>query len=241
MSFAFAAVAVLAACADDSDDASDAEAESAPGAALDGKADAPTFTGLYATTTTTTLQNGDVPDVELLADGTYVRRRCYHTGCALSVPETDRYNTYTSSSGKTYIRFYSFRTEWNATHDDRNQVPVIADVYEIQKTTTTIRLRKAYTSRWLSLRKTSAATLCSRGHGTWSSGSCSCPGAGGWSDDGYVGFVAGLGGCTVIPGAGESECDETEGFYTDDDATRVGTYCLCEHGTYLSNAGCAAL
>ncbi len=228
----------LAACADSTDTASDAEAETAPDQPL-GKADAATFTGLYATSSTT-LRAGDVPNVELLADGSYLRRRCYHDGCALPVAETDHFDTYTSSAGKTYIRFYSFRTQWNAAHDTRTQVPLVADVYEIVKTTTTIQLRKSYTTRWLTLRKTSAATLCSHGGGTWSA-DCACPGAGGWSDSGYIGFVAGLGGCTTIPGASESECDGTGGYYADDDATLAGTFCLCEHGMYLSNDGCAAL
>src|SRR5260221_10793965 len=89
-------LSALAACAE-SDDSSDAEAEAAPEQAL-GKADAPTFTGLYATTTTT-LHAGDVPDLQLLDGGQYVRRRCYHTSCALPVAETDKYDTYTSSSG----------------------------------------------------------------------------------------------------------------------------------------------
>ena len=159
----------------------------------------------------------------------------------LAVAETDHYDTYSSSSGKTYVRFYSFRTEWSAEHDDRNQVRVVADVYEIKKTAATIKLRKAYSTRWLTLRKTSATALCNGDQGTWASGYCSCPGEGGWSDEGYVGFVPGLGGCTSIPGAGESECDDTEGYYTDDDATLVNTYCLCEHGMYLANTGCEAL
>lgn len=229
---------LASACGDAADDASDEEAETASEQTL-GKADA-AFSGLYATSTTS-LRDGDVPNLNLLPGGTYVRRRCYHAGCALPVAETDHYDSYTSSSGKTYLRFYSFRNEWNAAHDDRTQVPVVADVYEVKKTATTIRLRKSYSTRWLTLRKTSAASLCKQGDGTWEGNNCSCPGSGGWSDSGYVGFVAGLGGCTSIPGAGESECDDTEGSYTDDDATLVDTYCLCEHGKYLSNTGCAAL
>ena len=241
VNFVMLAVA-SSACSDGTvDDLSDSEAEAAPEQDAQGKADAPTFIGVYATSATTTLQDGDVPNLELRQGGSYVRRRCYHAGCALPVPETDDYDTYRSSSGKTYLRFYSFRNEWSAEHDDRTQVRVVADVYEIKKTTTTIKLRKAYSSRWLSLRKTTAAALCNGDQGSWEANYCSCPGETGWSSDGYVSFVAGLGGCTLIPGIDESECDETEGLYTDDDGTLVATYCLCEHGMYLANTGCEAL
>lgn len=234
------AAAILAGCADVSDTDSDREAEGAPEQPL-GKADAQTLTGLYASSTTL-LQSGDIPNLELRADGEYVRRRCYHTNCALPVGETDHYDTYTSSAGKTYIRFYSFRSEWDETAGDRTEIRVVADVYEVIKTTTSIKLRKAYSSRWLTLRKRLVTSLCTSDGGTWSDGTCACPGAdGNWSDDGYVGFVAGLGGCTTIPGAGESECDDTGGWYTDDDATLVGAYCRCERGSYLSNAGCAPI
>jgi hypothetical protein len=238
-SFALVTSIFFGACADTTLDESDSEAESAPEQML-GKADAPTITGLYATSTTT-LKDGDVPNLELLATGSYVRRRCYHASCALPVAETDHYDTYTSSAGKSYLRFYSTKSVWNAAHDDRTSVAVVADVYEVVKTTTTIKLRKAYSTRWLTLAKKTATSLCTADHGTWTSGSCACPGAGGWSDNGYIGFIAGLGGCITIPGAGEGESDDTGGWYTDDDSTLVGTYCLCDRGSYLSNTGCAAI
>ncbi len=240
VTFVLVAAILSGACADATDNDSDGEAESAPEQLL-GKQDAPTFSGLYATATTS-LRDGDIPNLQLLAGGSFVRRRCYHASCALPVGESDHYDTYTSSSGKTYIRFYASRSEWSAAHDDRTQVPVVADVYEIQKTTTTIKLRKSYSTRWLTLRKTTPASLCTGDHGTWSSDGCDCPGAvGGWSDDGYVAFVTGLGGCATIPGVGEGECDDTEGWYTDDDATLVATYCRCDKGSYLANTGCESI
>ena len=239
LSVALALTILFGACADATDDDADGEAESAPEQLL-GKEDAATLTGLYATTTTT-LRDGDIPNLQLITGGTYVRRRCYHASCALPVGESDHYDTYTSTSGKTYIRFYSFRSEWNATHDDRSQVRVVADIYEITRTTTTIKLRKSYTTRWVTLRKSTAASLCNGGHGTWGNGSCACPGEGGWSDSGYVAFIPGLGGCTNIPGVSESECDATEGWYTDDDATLVATYCQCDTRSYLANTGCEAI
>jgi hypothetical protein len=231
---------LVGACADPTDDDSDREAELAPEQPL-GKDDAASFTGVYAASATTKLRNGDIPNLELNAAGDYVRRRCYHTDCALPVAETDHFDTYTSSSGKTYVRFYAFRTEWNEAAGDRDEIRVVGDVYEIVRTTTTIKLRKAYSSRWLSLRKTTARTLCTGDGGTWTDGACACPGAGDWSDDGYVGFVAGAGGCTTIAGAGEGECDDTGGWYTDDDSTAVGTYCRCDKGSYLANTGCEAI
>src|ERR1043165_5385077 len=96
---------LLVGCADATDDDSDREAETAP-EQLAGKEDAASLTGVYATSTTA-LKNGDIPNLELLASGAYVRRRCYHTNCALPVAETDAYDSYTSSTGKRYIRFYA--------------------------------------------------------------------------------------------------------------------------------------
>ncbi|MEO6772210.1 MAG: hypothetical protein ABI467_04205 [Kofleriaceae bacterium] len=236
----FALLAAFSACVDTSNDVSDSEAETAPQQLELAKADAPTFAGIYATSTTT-LSEGDVPDLELISGGTYVRRRCYHSDCSLPVAETGHYDTYKSSSGKTYLRFYGFTTRWNAAHDDRTQVPVVVDVYEITSTTETIHLRKSYSSRWLILRKTTAATRCTHTGGSWAQATCSCPGDTGWSDTTYVAFVPGAGGCTTIPGVSESECDDSEGYYTDDDATLVATYCQCDRGEYLASDGCTAL
>src|SRR5450432_3056171 len=85
---------------DPATDASDAEAETAPAAPPD-KADAAALDGLYATSTTA-LWSSDVPRVQFLPDGTYVRARCYHTRCGLEVAETDHYDL-VKSAGHTYV------------------------------------------------------------------------------------------------------------------------------------------
>jgi hypothetical protein len=225
---------------DASDEASDGEAADAPAQAADGKADGASFTGTYATSTAA-LRDGDVPNLELRADGSYVRRRCYHAGCALPVAQTDHFDTYTSSAGKTYVRFWSFDNHWNAAHDDHTTVPVIADVYELKQTSTGIKLRKARTSRWLTLRATTPTALCTKSGGSWDGSACACPGNTGWDETSYVAFITGLGGCSTIPGADEAECDATTGQYTDDDSTAVATYCLCANGSYLTSTGCTPL
>lgn len=234
LAYLLTAVLALGACATADDDLDDAEAETATGQEVSGS-----LVGLYSTSASLTLANGDIANLELRAGGTYVRMRCYHAGCAQQAPETDHYDTYTSSSGKTYVRFYSFEILWNAAHDDREEKRVVADVYEVQKTSTTIKLRKSYSSRWVTLRRTTAKTLCTSDGGSWSSSACACPGGGGgWSNDGYVVFAPGAGGCVMAAGANEDACDTTDGMWTDDDATPLGVYCRCQKGTYLTNDGC---
>src|SRR5205823_9427413 len=93
-------VPVLLVACTASDDPSDSEAETAPAQAA-GKADAPDFSGLYASTTSHHYAN-DVPALELRS-GQYIRSRCYHASCALDLPETDAYDIYAASSGKTYV------------------------------------------------------------------------------------------------------------------------------------------
>jgi hypothetical protein len=216
----------------DADAEADAEAEAAP--ASDGKADGiAQLAGVYATSTQT-LRAGDIPNLELVG-GAYVRNRCYHTGCSLRVAETDRFDSFTGSTGKTYVRFWSFEIVWNETSGDRDEVPVVLDTYEIKKTSTGIRLRKTYTSRWLSLRRRpSEATPCSASGGSRDGPSCTCPGPIEWP--GAI-FVPGLGGCTLAPAATEDQCLESGGFYTDDDATRTGAFCRCGAERYIDERG----
>ena len=226
---------VLAGCTDSAevDTMDDAAAEAAP---LSGKADGDAaLTGLYATASTT-LADGDIPNLELLSGGAYVRARCYHAGCSARRTETDRFDTFTSGAGKTYIRFWSFKIVPNTVSGDRDQVPTVADTYEIIKTSTTIKLRKTYSSRWVSLRKRAVKSLCTTSGGTWTT-ECACPGSGTWPG---TTFIAGGGGCQAVSGTDESECDDSNGFYTDDDATLIGSYCECGIGRYASDTGCAA-
>src|SRR5205085_2251782 len=99
------------------------------------------FAGTFASHATH-FYSGDLPALELRTDGRYVRARCYHASCALRLPETDKFDTYTSSSGKTYVRFWTFTVARDA-NDELQETPAIADVYEIRATTSGIKLRKS--------------------------------------------------------------------------------------------------
>ena len=205
MRAAFLAV-ILAGCATTVPD--DGEAFDAPPQAI-GKADSAAFLGLYASHATHHV-NGDVPALELRSDGQFVRARCYRASCSLETPEFGAFDEYTSSSGHTYVRFYS---AYDATK--------VVDVYEIRATSRGVQLRKAYATRWQSLYTTvvDPDPMCG-------------------ADQVYV---AGAGGC-IAPGASETNCDATHGMWTDDDATLIGSYCICNIGQYLDATGsCRAI
>jgi hypothetical protein len=229
------ALVLLAGCATAPTD--DSEAESAPPQAL-GKADGPQFTGIYQSHTTHHY-NGDIPAIELRTDGHYVRERCYRASCALPVPETDTYDVYTSSSGKSYVRFYAQDIQVDASMNLTNE-PVVTDVYEIRAFSKGIQLRKAYSTRWQSLYLSSPGLACASSGGAWTT-DCACPlnQPGTWP---VQVFVPGAGGCIATPGANEGNCDDSHGMWTDDDATLVGSYCICTQGEYLTaDGGCAAI
>jgi hypothetical protein len=51
-------------------------------------------------------------------------------------------------------------------------------------------------------------------------------------------FQPGLGGC-ALESTTESQCDDTNGAYTDDDINLTGTYCECGAGRYFADGyGC---
>ena len=216
---------LLAACASGPDDPSDAEAEAAPARAAGGKADGIDVTGLYHISKST-LYSNDISDLELRGDGTYVRARCYHASCALHLPQTGKYDQYTSSSGHTYMRF-----RWE---DDSS----IADVYEIKATAKGISLRKTYTSRWFSLFHEVPSAACATTGGAWddTAQACGCPDST-YSDQGYEAFVAGAGGCVGAPSGSEDHCDASGGSYTDDEMTAIATFCVCAANQYVAVDG----
>ena len=218
---------LIAGCAGDSiDEASDGEADTAAYQAP-GKADGAAFVGLYASTATHHYNN-DIPALELRSDGAYVRSRCYHASCALQLPETDKFDSYTASSGKTYVRFWSFSVDVES--DGLHTTPVIADVYEIKATSSGVSLRKSYTTRWFALHATTPAGRCAATGGTFDGTDCACPGV----------FAAGAGGCIATPGASEDGCDSSSGLWTDDDATPIGSFCECGVGRYDDASGACA-
>ncbi len=247
------ATVLLGACdaapvgADGPSDVDDADAETAA-LVPTGKADAIDLVGLYAARAAAH-QEGDVTTLELFAAGAspsapgerdYVRTRCYHAGCALPLVETSTFDTYASSSGRTYLRFWSVRIT-DATDGTRTTTPVIADVYELTRTAARIKLRKSYTSRWVTLAKTTPAARCAATAGTWTADACTCPGTvpGAWPTSI---FVPGAGGCIARPADDESNCDDSHGLWSDDDATLAGAYCVCGLGAYDDATGaCAAI
>jgi hypothetical protein len=229
-------VFLVGACADaTTEDASDGEAEAADAQPV-GKADAASFVGLYRAHATA-LRSGDVPSVELLADGRYVRSRCYHASCSLRVPETDKFDVYTSSAGKTYVRFWTvaITTDPDTGIDSH---PVVADVYEVKSTSYGVKLRKSYTTRWLSLYSTSPSLMCSATGGSWAADACTCPGNTPNMWPATI-FISGSG-CIATPGASEDHCDSSGGMWTDDDATAIGSYCVCGTGRFLDGTGACA-
>lgn len=222
-----------AAASDETSDAGDAEAE----AATDQDVGVP-ITGVFQSHATSHY-DGDIPSVELTADHRYVRMRCYHAGCAIQAAQTDAFETYSSSGGKTYVRFKATKVTF-VPDVGVDQTPTVADVYEIKTFAKGIKLRKAYSTRWQVLYATTPSLECASTHGTWASDTCTCPG----NDPNGLPvtlFAPGAGGCFAAPDPYESDCDDTGGLWTDDDATALGTYCICSAGTYQSaTAGCVA-
>lgn len=194
-----------------------------------GKSDAAAFLGIYASHTTHHY-NGDVPDLELRSDGNYVRQRCYRGSCSLETPELGAFDEYTSSTGHTYVRFYS-----------AYDVTAIVDVYEIRAFTKGVQLRKAYSTRWQSLYLSSPGLACASSGGDFDGVSCACPLNQPMMYPAQV-FVPGAGGCIANPGASESNCDDSHGMWTDDEATLIDSYCICDVGQYLDASGsCTAI
>ena len=219
---------VLMGCAATTATPDDGEAEMAPPRAL-GKADGATFTGIYAQHVTHHY-NGDVPDLELRADGTFIRERCYHASCAIETPETDHYDIYTSSSGHTYVRFHGQQIE-DGGNGLVNQ-EIVADVYEIRTFTKGIQLRKSYSTRWQSLYLSSMGLACASSGGDFTGTDCTCP-----QPYPAMSFVPGAGGCITTPGASETNCDDSHGMWTDDEATPIESFCICAVGQYLDSTG----
>lgn len=236
MRVAFLAV-ILAGCATTASP-DDEEAMQAPPQPV-GKADAAQFLGMYASHLTHHA-NGDVPNLELRSDGKFVRERCYRSNCSLETPETDTFDEYTSSSGHTYVRFYGQQIWLDANNNLQNQ-SVVADVYEIRAFTKGVQLRKAHSTRWQSLYLSSPGLACATSGGTPNGTDCTCP----LNQPGMYAaqvFVPGAGGCIANPGASESNCDDSQGMWTDDESTLIGSFCICAVGEYLDSTGaCAAI
>jgi hypothetical protein len=191
--------------------------------------------------TTRSPQDGDIRVLRLFSDGDFVRLRCYGGSCAQSIPETQKVTLYSASSGKKYLDFMSFTKSGDPNVDDPSAV---RDSYEVQvESATTIKLRKTRTSTWRTFHPATDQALCTATGGAWvpkGNGDpfqdCGCgDGNAGYGGHGYV---AGAG-CIHFAAASEDGCDSTGGHYTDDDATKIGAYCDCPVGQYISDDGCA--
>jgi hypothetical protein len=215
----------------------DADAESGDAMEL-GKADADDLAGVYRwASSTQPYWNNDVPSLELVG-ASYIRSRCYGFDCANLVPQTGE-RQIVRTGGKTFVRFMSFTREWNTDNEEWIETPVLADTFEIKKTSRGIKLRKTYASRWISLDKVTLKKACTASGGAWGNSDprCTCDTVANSDWSHYVGFFPGLGGCFEIHASNEDGCSGT-GSYTDDDATAIGTYCYCPLGTYETLAGC---
>ena len=114
--------AVMTACVGDSND----EAE---GEDIDGKADGISLVGTYVLPSGGTA-NYDMPSLQLVSGGSYVRVRCYGARCAKKVPETDRYRAVRNpTTGKLYLRFERFA--WTD-FANRESEQLLADSYEVK-------------------------------------------------------------------------------------------------------------
>ena len=217
----------LMACGVTAPDMDDADAEMAGAQPM--AAEPSKFTGLYAVTATAaTRREGDLVALELTPTAAYVRARCYHDGCGLVVPETDRFDHYTSTGGIEYLRFWSFDVSRDA-GGGLEQTPEVVDAYEVHATAKGFRLRKSHTTRWIEMTTQTPDAACSTAGGKWDGGMCSCA-------SGLI-FVSGAGGCVPEPAANEARCDASDGLWTDDDATLIGSYCLCGQGRLIDNDG----
>lgn len=285
--FVLAFISSLAGC---TAPASNADAEPVDSSEGDLSARSPASLAAFAdknwVATKAVAHDGDLRELRLYSDGSYVRLRCYGAACAEAVPETDRYTAF-RSSGKTYLELWSFervlvpgpppKVKGGAPSPPAYENnPVVADTYEIKATGSGIKLRRTYSSRWVTLTATSDEALCAASGGSWSlpvvtppsttskvppttkgtqpatpppaSMTPSAPVApvavDAWNACHCAageGYVAGGGGCVHIAVSTEAACDSTNGSYTDDDATRLGTYCACGIGRTMTDGGCVAI
>lgn len=168
---------------------------------------------------------GDVVYLWLRGDGGFAWTRCYDADCVAPVVEDGTYQL-TTSSGKRYVSFYQVgRAGDTKVHFN--------SMYAYSRTSNALKLRKTYSSRWMTLASVAEGDLCVASGGTWN-GSCGCDG--GWPTS----YSPGAGGCWVAPAAGESACDDTQGVYSDDETNAAGTFCDCGIGRHLEESGCVA-
>lgn len=225
---------LLAGCADAPADTID---DSAQTFVDDGKFDgtsAPDLSGAWQMFSTSYHKN-DITNVEFFTytDGRpnaqrIVRGRCADTGCTEWASEVGSYQQVRNASGTKYIRFTAAQGGGG-------------DLYAYSLSRGRLLLRKANTTRWFALGPITDQQMCDQSGGAWN-GSCDCSGINDGGNLHFPSFVRGLGGCVIPGGVGESQCDDTGGGWTDDDAAPDGSFCLCPYGQWLvDQVGCQSL
>jgi hypothetical protein len=193
----------------------------------------------------------------VVGDPSWVWQRCYDTPCSQLIAQDGDYAFYKGSAGRKYIAFYTTHIDPPAPPSPKTAPPVPAtknpmptyspgdliDLYAYTKSGKTLKLRRAGTSRWFTTTALSDHAACDESGGAWSSspapGACDCSALGTGAFGTAAQFQPGLGGCFLLPNSSETECDDSNGAYTDDDNNLVGTYCECGVGRYYAEgSGC---
>lgn len=201
----------------------------------DGKFDgttAPSLNGAWQMFASTFHKN-DVTNVEFfpVTSGDphthqFVRARCADAGCTEWAPEVGWYRQLRNASGTKYVRF---------------NIGDGSDLYAYSLSRGRLLLRKANTTRWFALGPITDQQMCDQSGGAWNGG-CDCSGINDGGQLHFPSFIRGLGGCVIPAGVDESTCDSTGGGWTDDDAARDGSFCLCPYGQWLvDQVGCQSL
>jgi hypothetical protein len=222
-------VVLFAGCADAPADTID---DSAQTFLDDGKFDgtsAPDLSGSWQMFSSTFHKN-DVTNLEFgMHNGLpmqFVRGRCADSGCSEWAPETGGYQQLRNASGTKYIRF---------------TIGQGGDLYAYSLSRGRLLLRKANTTRWVALGPITDQQMCNQSGGTWTT-YCDCSAINDGGNLHFPAFVRGLGGCVIPPGIGESQCDDTGGNWSDDDAAPDGSFCTCPYGQWLvDQVGCQDL
>ena len=157
--------------------------------------------------------------LQLAAAGRFARTRCTDAACGDPVRED---GTWQTAHGT--IRFFQPGPRGDP-------APHLQATYAYAMKGGKLWLR-AQGGAAFAMEKVAEADLCAASSGSWIGGTCDC--GKGWP----TAWSPGAGGCWQSPAVSEEACDATQGSWTDDDASLIGTYCGCGLGRRLTAAGC---
>lgn len=164
--------------------------------------------------------SGELLYLQLAAGGRFAWTRCPDAACADPVREDG-----TWQSGHGTLRFFQ-----QGPKGDPSPHLQATYAYAVKGGKLWLRAQGAA----FAMEKVTEPQLCSASGGAWTSAAaCDC--GKGWP----TAWSPGAGGCWQSPAVSEEACDATQGSWTDDDATLIGTYCECGIGRRLTAAGCA--